>query len=148
MENAPATDAVVETAAKYFYFSSLSEQASFAAALKALADLKTNGWLGVEHKSKWIQILSKWRIRLRSLKSKAWIASAKDAGFVLPPELDINVWMTFLGNGEPTEVEAVLLSKILGFSDEDIAAGLQVTVGTVRYRIGRGLRHLGGYLES
>ncbi len=53
-----------------------------------------------------------------------------------------------LSNGEPSEVEAVLLSKILGFSDNEIAEGLGVTSGTVRYRIGRGLRHLGGYLES
>jgi DNA-directed RNA polymerase specialized sigma24 family protein len=141
-------DAVVETAAKYFYFSSLSEQSSFAASLKALTDLKHNGWLGSEHKSKWIQVLSKWKPRLRGLRSKAWIASAKEAGFILPPDLDINVWMSFLGNGEPTEVEAVLLSKILGFSDDEIAEGLGVTAGTVRYRIGRGLRHLGGYLES
>ena len=93
-------------------------------------------------------MLSKWKPRLRSLRSKAWVANAKEAGFILPPELDINVWMSFVGQGEPTEVEAVLLSKILGFSDEDIAEGLGVTAGTVRYRIGRGLRHLGGYLES
>lgn len=148
MDRSPATDAVVETAAKYFYFSSLSEQSSFAASLKALTDLKHNGWLGPEHKARWIQTLSKWKPRLRTLRSKAWIASSKEAGFILPPDLDINVWMTFLGNGEPTEVEAVLLSKILGFSDDDIAEGLGVTAGTVRYRIGRGLRHLGGYLES
>jgi hypothetical protein len=139
---------VVETAARYFYFSSLSEQSSFAASLKALTDLKHNGWLGIEHKARWIQVLSKWKPRVRSLRSKTWIASSKEAGFILPPDLDINVWMTFLGNGEPTEVEAVLLSKILEFSDNEIADGLGVTAGTVRYRIGRGLRHLGGYLES
>lgn len=148
MEEAAATDAVVETAAKYFYFSSLSEQSSFAASLKALTDLKHKGWLGPEHKSRWIQVLSKWKPRLRSLRSRAWVATVKEAGFILPPDLDINVWMSFLGNGEPTEVEAVLLSKILGFSDADIAEGLGVTTGTVRYRVGRGLRHLGGYLES
>lgn len=143
-----ATDQVVETAAKYFYFSSLSEQSSFAASLKALTELKHNGWLELEYKSKWIQVLSKWKPRLRGLRSKAWVASAKEAGFLLPPDLDINVWMTFLGSGEPSEVEAVLLSKILGFSDDEIALGLGVTTGTVRYRIGRGLRHLGAYLES
>jgi len=141
-------DAVVETAAKYFYFSCLSEQSSFAASLKALADLKNNGWLGPEHKERWIQVLSKWKPRLRTLRSKTWVATARESGFILPPDLDINVWMSFLGNGEPTEVEAVLLSKILGFSDDEIAVGLGVTTGTVRYRVGRGLRHLGGFLES
>lgn len=143
-----ASEAVVETAAKYFYFSSLSEQSSFAASLKALADLENNGWLETKHKSKWIQVLSKWRTRLRSVRSKAWVASAKEAAFIFPAGLDINVWMSFLGSGEPTEVEAVLLSHILGFTDEEIAEGLGVTTGTVRYRVGRGLRHLGGYLES
>lgn len=141
-------DAVVETAAKYFYFSSLSEQSSFAASLKALADLKHNDWLGPEHKARWIEVFSKWKPRLRSLRSRAWVANAKEAGFSFPAEIDINVWMSFLGNGEPTEVEAVLLSKILEFSDDDIAQGLGVTSGTVRYRVGRGLRHLGGFLES
>ncbi len=135
---------VIDTVAKYFYFSSLDEQISFTASLKALTDLKHNDWLDFQHRARWVQVLSKWKPRLKSMRGKA---SAVEKGFVLPKDFDLNSWTSFLAAGESTEVEAVLFSKILNFSEEEIADGLGVTTGTVRYRVGRGLRHLGGYLE-
>lgn len=71
-----------------------------------------------------------------------------EKGFVFPVGFDLSLWISFQSAGDPKEVEAVLLSKVLGFTDDEIAQGLQVTPGTVRYRVGRGLRQLGGYIES
>jgi DNA-directed RNA polymerase specialized sigma24 family protein len=140
-----ASRAVIDTVAKYFYFVSLDEHMSFTASLKALTDLKHNDWLDRRHRSRWVQVLSKWKLKLGSLKGKAW--SENSHGFSPPKDFDLQVWAGFLQTGEATEIEAVLFSKILNFSEEEIAEGLGVTTGTVRYRVGRGLRHLGGYIE-
>ncbi len=137
---------VIDTVAKYFYFSSLDEQVSFTASLKALSELKSNGWL--TERSRWIQTLNKWKPRLKQMRGRTRAHALPQGGFELNTNFDLTAWSNFLTTGDPSEVEAVLLSQILGFRDGEIAMGLNVTVGTVRYRVGRGLRHLGGYLDA
>jgi hypothetical protein len=139
---------VIETVAKYFYFFSLDEQITFSASLKALAEIKSNDWLDLKFRSEWIAVLTKWKPRLQYLHKKKWTGFPDEKGISVPKNLDINGWNHFVNNADQVEVEAVLLSRILGFSDQEIAQGLAVSQGTVRYRVGRGLRHLGGFLES
>lgn len=141
---ASATDAV----ARYFFFLTLDEKLSFAASLKVLADLKAQNRLDDEHRGHWVQALHKWKRKIPHLKPREWSGSPVEKGFLLPEDLEIAGWASFLSTGGGEEVEAVLLSQLLGFNEIEIAQGLGVTVGTVRYRIGRGLRHLGGYIES
>ncbi len=139
---------VVDTVAKFFYFSCLDEALSFTASLRVLSDLRANNHIDENHRSQWIRTLTKWRGRLGALNSKSWnVEGDSRGGFELPPDFDMGAWMTFLSSSDPREVEAVLLSRILSFTDEEIAKGLNVSVGTVRYRVGRGLRHLGGFIE-
>ncbi|MBX3020343.1 MAG: hypothetical protein KF799_01595 [Bdellovibrionales bacterium] len=134
--------------AKYFFFTALDERVSFSASLKVLSELKANGWLDDEHRSRWIEVLAKWKPRLPGIGPRAWSEVPSDKGFTFPRGFDLSLWISFQSAADPIEVEAVLLSKVLGFSDQEIAAGLKTTVGTVRYRVGRGLRHLGAYIES
>jgi DNA-directed RNA polymerase specialized sigma24 family protein len=139
---------VIETVAKYFYFSTLNEQLTFACSFRVLGELKAGGWIEGQRRDRWIATLTKWRTKMRRTSPRDWDHFPNEKGFELPAGFKIEAWNNFLNNGEPSEVEAVLLSRILTFSDDEIAIGLGVTRGTVRYRVGRGLRHLGGYLES
>ncbi len=138
----------VDTVAKYFFFSSLDEQVSFAASLKALSELKAGNWLAPEYRSRWIQILTSSRLNLKLMRGRPWPDFSQAPGFSMPEDFDLIAWSHFLTTADPAEVDAVLLSRILGFTDQEISDGLSITLGTVRYRLGRGLRHLGGYLES
>lgn len=139
---------LIDTVAKYFYFLSLDEQITFSASFRVLGELKTHGYMEPEHRRQWITTLHKYRDKLKKFPRRDWSHSPNELGFVLPKGLDITAWSNFLMNGDGQEVEAVLLSRILHLPDEDVAEGLGVTVGTVRYRVGRGLRAMGGYLES
>jgi hypothetical protein len=139
---------VAEAVVKYFFFICLDEHLSFTASLKVLADLKAGNLLDHEHRPQWIQTLHKWKPRLKTLRARAWSESTADKGFEIPGELEIASWVSFMNTADAEEVEAVLLSRVLGFTDSEISQGLMVTAGTVRYRVGRGLRHLGGYIES
>lgn len=140
--------AVLEAVAKYFFFSCLDEQLSFAASLKVLSELKSRNWLEVSHRSEWVRSLHRWKKKLNHVRARDWKHIPEHKGFVLPADFDISVWSSFLATGDAGECEAVLFSHILGISDQEIALGLGVTEGTVRYRVGRGLRHLGGFIES
>jgi hypothetical protein len=140
---------VFEAVARYFFFSSLDENLSYSASLKVLAELNSHNYLDAEHRPYWIRALHRWKGKLKHVKARAWPGASREArGFALPAGLDIAVWASFLAAADAGESEAVLLSRVLGFSDEEIAFGLDVTEGTVRYRVGRGLRHLGGFIES
>ena len=138
---------VVECVAKYFFFTCLDEQLSFSVSLKVLSELKARNRLDQEHRGHWVQTLHKWRTKVNHLRPRPWHDSPLEKGFILSEEFDLAGWVSFQSNADAHEVEAVLLSRILAFKDEEIAEGLDVTVGTVRYRVGRGLRHLGGLIE-
>lgn len=140
--------AVVDAVARYFFFICLDQQLSFTASLKVLADLKGRDRIAPEYRADWVRTLHKWRRKVHHLRPKAWSDSPQEKGFVLPEEFDLAIWVSFMSNADLEEVEAVLLSRILAFSDSEIAEGLDVTEGTVRYRVGRGLRRLGGFNES
>jgi len=139
---------VAEAVVKYFFFLSFDEQISFAASLKVLGELKAGNRLDNDHRSHWVQTVHKWKPRLKKMRGRVWSESPTVPGFILPKDLEVASWVSFMSAAEAEEVEAVLLSRVLGFSDAEISQGLDVTEGTVRYRVGRGLRHLGGYIES
>ena len=54
----------------------------------------------------------------------------------------MGLWRQFMRDSDADEFLAVLWSRVLKITDEAIAKGLGVTVGTVRHRTGRGLRKL------
>lgn len=139
--------AVAATVAKYFFFLCFDERLSFSAGLGVLNDLKTRNRIDEEHRAHWVQALHDWKRKLPRLRPRSWSDSPEARGFALPDDFDLSAWVTYMNSADPDEVEAVLLSRILSFADGEIAEGLGVTVGTVRYRVGRGLRHLGGYVE-
>lgn len=139
---------VIETVAKYFFFLTLNEQLTFAVGFRVLADLKAKDLLEKDEPAELIQVLHKWKTKLHQISPRDWSHFPDEAGFEWPKDFKMDAWKNFLGVGEADEVEALLLSRFLGFGDEHVADGLNVSVGTVRYRVGRGLRHLGGYLES
>ncbi len=68
---------------------------------------------------------------------------SSESGWLLPDKLDLGAWKEFQKVSQEDEFLCLIWSKILKISDEDISLGLGVSVGTLRYRIGRALRKLG-----
>jgi hypothetical protein len=63
--------------------------------------------------------------------------------WVVPEDLDISIWARYQKDAADEDVMALLFSLVLGVSDQDLAEGFQTSVGTVRYRLGKGVRQLG-----
>lgn len=67
--------------------------------------------------------------------------------FILAPGVNVGAWRQFHRECPEDEILALVLSQVVGFDDRMISQGLGVSEGTVRYRIGRGLRQLGELLS-
>lgn len=70
-----------------------------------------------------------------------------DSGWLMPENLEMGAWKEFQKSAQEDEFLCLIWSKILKISDEDISAGLGVSTGTLRYRVGRALRKLGAVVN-
>ncbi|MCB0349150.1 MAG: response regulator transcription factor [Bdellovibrionales bacterium] len=68
--------------------------------------------------------------------------------FFLPKDLSISAWNQFMKDSKEDELLLVTWSRVLNISDGDIARGLGLSEGTVRYRVANGLKKLGKSLAS
>jgi hypothetical protein len=128
---------IIQSVALFFYLNLFDSRPAFSASQHTLAQWRD---LGTNKKSDLIPIAQKM---LKKTKAKPGTGSDD---FILPKNLDLAAWMEFKKRSDSAEYETVLWSRILGFSDEDVATGLGVTEGTVRHRVNRGLRDLGRLL--
>ena len=70
------------------------------------------------------------------------------AGSIVAPEAtDWSPWFEFRKLADEREFRTVVYSQIMKFSDQAISDGMQLSIGTVRYRLGRGLKTLGHILK-
>lgn len=66
-----------------------------------------------------------------------------ESSWTIPDGLDIEVWLRYQKDAPDEDIMALLFSLVMGFSDDDLAEGFQTSVGTIRYRLGKGVRQLG-----
>lgn len=77
----------------------------------------------------------------RNIKAKDLGLAAE--GWIIPQGLKMEPWREFVKDQDPQLYLAIAWSQLLGFTDKDISEGLGVTEGSVRYRVGKGLKLLG-----
>lgn len=136
--------------ALFFYFSLPNEASAKWAAARAYRDL-----LKLQGGSEASEITGD---RIVDCTYKHWLAmnrsrgrrarifmSTPTIGWLVPEALDIGPWKQFQKEADGDELLAVIWSRVLNIPDQDIAAGIGVSVGTVRHRVGRGLRLLGTF---
>ena len=62
---------------------------------------------------------------------------------LFPDHTDPSPWIRFQAEAGDDELLAVILNKILKIPEVEIAQGLDISDGTVRYRVSRAVRRLG-----
>ncbi len=85
---------------------------------------------------------SLWNSYRKHLDQKIKIREEKMTSFSLST-VYLEKWISFREKAAEDEFLAVIWNKVLGISEKDISLGLGVGLGTVRYRVGRGLSLLG-----
>ena len=141
--------------ARFFFFSLLEERVAAHATERAVAALKASG---ANSPAQLIALCKRrYEAEIASLP-KAWTRNwsrdgAGAAGSTSPGgsgsawrgvgENEMASWIRFSKEASVDERHAVIFSRILKFSDGDVASGLGVSAGTLRHRLGRGVRALG-----
>ncbi len=70
----------------------------------------------------------------------------KQLGWTWPHDINFGPWMEFQKNTIWDEFIVSVWAFFLKYSDEEIAQGLEMTPGTIRYRLGHALKKLGSYV--
>jgi len=70
----------------------------------------------------------------------------KQLGWTWPHDINFGPWMEFQKNAIWDEFIVSVWAFFLKYSDEEIAQGLEMTSGTIRYRLGHALKKLGSYV--
>jgi DNA-binding NarL/FixJ family response regulator len=139
-------EAEIRAIALFFYVSLLDDRKAVEAAIDAaaIAREKIKRSPDVKTPSLIVAATSKvWEATQKRLDRTRTNLSA-DSGWLLPDGLDLGPWREFQKNATSDELLVVIWARILGFGVSDVAEGLELSEGTVRYRLGRALRKLGG----
>ena len=140
------TEDDVRSIALFFYFAFLDDKKAIEAASRSLGlcrvrleknpDLKPSVLIVSSTKTIWDKYLRR--------VARGRPNTSFESGWLIPENMDFGPWQEFQKLATDDELLTTIWSKILKISDDDISEGLGITQGTIRFRLGRALRKLGG----
>lgn len=129
----------------FFLLGLMDERVSLAAAGRAIAKIKATekSPKDVVPPAELIRICREsWKVHRRQIPRNQPVEFPTGA-WVVPSEVDISVWARYQKDAPDDDIMTILFSLVLGYRDEDLAEGFQTSAGTIRYRLGKGIRQLG-----
>ena len=140
-------EAQIRSVALFYFFAVLDDTLARQATIKTVRKLQSRLLKqGIEDSKLKATIVSYtnqyWEV-LKKQKRKGHSSISYEAGWLLSGSIDMGIWKQFAKEAEDDEFLAIIWSLILKFTDEEVSEGVGVTEGTVRHRVGRGLKLLG-----
>ncbi len=129
----------------FFLLGLMDERVSLAAAGRAIAKIKATekSPSDLVEPADLIRVCREsWKVHRRLIPRNQPV-EAPTSAWVVPAEIDIAIWARYQKDAPDEDIMTILFSLILGFSDVDLADGFQTSTGTIRYRLGKGIRQLG-----
>lgn len=142
------TAAQIKSVALFFYFALLDEEMAEKSARQIIekARQRLKGMRENESIDSLIVIIHEtnqlW-LKIQDFRHQAKISTHSKSNFLLPPGTSFGAWRQFHKEASAEDLAAVIWSKVVGAEESKIAQGLGLSEGTVRYRVGKGLRQLG-----
>lgn len=138
---------LIEKIALFFYFSFLDETKANSATAHTIKSIRQQ-YVAQKKDDKKLtpaEFVAATENYMRKLSrgTKATSLAFSAGPIQLPPHSNWGPWFEFRKVASEKDFRALLYSKVLNISEEDIAEGLGLPIGTVRYRVGRGLKTLG-----
>jgi hypothetical protein len=142
------TDELINKSALFFYLLTLDDKLATEATRKALELMQVRGNKKiVPSQESEVELMLKccleewFKLRPRLHKDQTQVTTTTALRW--PEHLDLNPWKEFQKRAPEPELIAVACVHVLGFSEATLARCLNLTDGTIRYRIGKGLALLG-----
>lgn len=140
----------VKAIALFFFFAFLDDRRALEASTQAITLASEKKKKNPQFNNNVLVVMSTFAIwskyHLKLVRGNPNISA--DAGWMIPPDLDLGPWREYQKMATQDELLAVIWSKVLDIPDKDIAQGLGVSEGTIRYRLGRALRKLGSMAQG
>lgn len=137
---------VIGRAGLFFYLAFLDEARAKEATREIVKSLRRRGLHRANKDNSSLEEL----VQLIHSYSNKHIDMARPTGtsftsgeLVVPPGISWSRWLEFRRHAERNDFYAVLLTRVLGISEGLVAKALQLSEGTMRFRVARGLRVLG-----
>jgi hypothetical protein len=138
----------------FFLLGFMEERVALSAASRAIAQLKAEfseiSRKDREHQPVAVDAIIRvcresWKIHRKQIpRNQANLPPSKDSRtWIIPANIDLGVWTRYQRDAPDEDIMTVLFSLVLGISDSDLAMGFQTSTGTIRYRLGKGVRQLG-----
>ena len=140
----------VRSIALFFFFAFLDDRRAIDASAQAISALNLKKKKNPSSNSAVLTVMSTFSVWTKQhLKLNRGNPNfSAEAGWIIPPNFDLGPWREFQKLATQDELLSVIWAKVLGFSETDIAQGLGISEGTVRYRLGRALRKLGSMSQG
>lgn len=138
------TDTQAREVALFFLLSLVDQKVALQAAHKAVAQIKALAPVGSNEVSR-IEVagvLKRGFEQHRKLLPRNQPTEMSDTTLVFPEGTDFATWQKFYLQASDAEITSVILVKILGFTEEEVAESFNVSLGTVKYRVAKGVRQL------
>jgi hypothetical protein len=133
-----------QKAALFFYFFFLDEAKAQAATILALKKIKST--FSNEHKgvspAVFVQITSAISVE-RKIYSGLGLRRQSSRYIQLPDKSNWGPWFEFRKTIDDGVSQVMIYTQLLGVEAHDVASGLGLSLGTIDYRVARGLRFLG-----
>lgn len=141
------SDAQIRALAVFFYFAFQDERLAELATVRSVVAIKSRAITNTEDPidlqaaivATTFKVWNEYKKKIRSTQSSV----SQSGGWILPHNVDLGPWRQFRKEAPDEEFLLMIWSQISKFSDEAISRGLGLTIGTVRHRVGRGLKRLG-----
>lgn len=144
------SDSDVKFITLFFFFTMLDEKRALHAASEALEYCmgRLEGSPSINHHALIVTATQKIWERHHKKLVRGRPQFSLESGWRIPETLDFAPWKEYQKKAPEEELLALVWSKVLNFSDEEISQGLGLTEGTLRFRVGRALRKMGTFCRS
>lgn len=134
----------------FYFFVTLDEQRS--------KDLARKSWLWCQKRKKQdlkmdpdhlvlLSLQEKWN-QIKKYKRLGVSQYSLDSGWLFPRGLKLEVWKAFQREASEEELFVTVLTQILQYPIETVVEALGISAGTIRYRLAKATRKIGGYLRE
>lgn len=139
---------IFERTSKLFFFCFLNESWALATAKDVAADTVDHNYKNLSEAEAEISQLKKVnKVYLQNLKRKNHQGTTPALGhFEVPKTLDLGAWREFKRSTSPEDYYVTCLFYIGRYSPDSISEVLQLSPGTVKLRLSRGVKKLGSIL--
>lgn len=141
------TDSSLRSISLFFFFAALEERLVVTASQQAVRSLRqgTSAQPTAEVDSvRLVRVTAEIWEEIRHQVNRGSLHFLPGPNWTFPKQVSLGPWREFHKHATEDELPILIWCKILGIHERDVAQGMNLPEGTVRHRLGRALRKLGG----